>query len=86
MAAAAVAVPAVTIALDVLQGIIAAIPGGIALWQSIVALRTANPGMTAAQAVALMLNMTTAIAALGADEIAQLSLIPPAPPALPKAA
>ena len=78
MAAAAV-VPAITIALDVFQGIIAAIPGGIALWQAIVALRTANSGMTAAEALTLMQNMTAAIGALGADEVAQLALIPPAP-------
>ena len=78
MAAAAV-VPAVTIGLEVLQGIIAAIPGGIALWQAIVALRTANPGMTAAQALTLMQNMTSVISTLGADEVAQLALIPPVP-------
>jgi hypothetical protein len=74
------AAAAVTIGMDVLQGIIAAIPGGIALWQAIVALRTVNPGMTAAEALTLMQNMTAAIGALGADEVAQLASIPPAPP------
>jgi hypothetical protein len=83
--AASVAVPAITIALDVFQGIISAIPGGIALWQAIVALRTANPGMTAAEALTLMQNMTAAIGALGADEVAQLALIPPVPTTSAKA-
>jgi hypothetical protein len=70
---------AVTIGLQVLQGFIAAIPGGIAVWQAIVAMRAANPGMTDAQALTLMQNITGVISTLGADEVAQLALIPPAP-------
>ena len=82
MGAAAV----VTIGLDVLQGIINALPGGLAVWQAIVGLRTQNPNMSAAEALAFMQNLTSVIGTLGADEVAQLSLIPAAPPTAPKVA
>ena len=71
---------AVTIAVNVLNDIIAAIPAGQALWNAIVGLRKANPNMTAADAEALMLAMTNTIATVGADEVATLQLIPPNPP------
>lgn len=80
------AAAAVTIGLTVFNDIVAAIPGGIALWNAIIDLRTKNPGMNAAEALALMQGMTATIATVGADEVAQLALMPPAPvpPAAPK--
>jgi hypothetical protein len=72
---------AVSIGVDVLNDIVAAIPGGLALWNAIVGLRAQNPGLTQAQAAALMAGITATIATVGADELAQLALIPPAPAA-----
>jgi hypothetical protein len=74
------AAAAVTIAVSILGDIVAAIPAGEALWNAIVQLRTQNPGMTQAQADALMLAMTQTIATVGADELATLALIPANPP------
>jgi hypothetical protein len=67
----------VTVALSIIQDLISAIPAGEALWNAIVGVRTANPNMTAAEAEMLMSAMTSAIATVGADEVATLALIPP---------
>ena len=75
----AAVVTGVTIAVNILNDIVAAIPGGIALWNAILGMRTQNPNMTQAQVDALMLAMTSTIATVGADEVATLALIPPAP-------
>ena len=75
----AAVVAGVTIAVSILNDIVAAIPGGIALWNAILGLRTSNPGMTQTQADTLMLAMTQTIATVGVDEVATLALIPPVP-------
>jgi hypothetical protein len=69
----------VSISLEVLQGIVAAIPGGIALWNAIIGLHTANPALTSAQTQTLMTSVFGVITTVGADEVSQLALIPPVP-------
>ena len=69
------AAAAITLGLEVFKDVVSAIPAGTALWNAIVGVRKANPNMTAAQAEALMLAMTSAIATVGNDEVATLELI-----------
>ena len=78
MAALAISAGVSTAAI-IIQGVEAVIPGFIALWDAIQSLRAKNPNMTAAQATELMGTITAAIATLGADELAVLATIPPAP-------
>jgi len=73
------AAAAVTIGITVLQDLISAIPAGEALWNAIVNLKVSNPDMTSTQEEALIAAMTSTIASVGADEVATLALIPPAP-------
>jgi len=78
MAALAVG-SAVSTAAIIIQGVEVVIPGFVALWNAIQSLRAKNPNMTAEQATELMATITSAIATVGADEMATLALIPPAP-------
>jgi hypothetical protein len=79
---AAAVLPTITL---ILQAVEAAVPGYVALWNAITALRTKNPNMTAAQALALMQTATSAIATLSSDEAAVLDQIPANPAAAPAA-
>ena len=65
--------------LAIIQGLIAAIPAGVELWQSIIRIKTQNPNMSQAAINAIVLQMTATIGEMGADELATLALIPAAP-------
>jgi hypothetical protein len=67
----------VTVGLDVLQGIVAAIPGGIALWNAFIGIRTQNPNISAAEALTLAGAIATVLGTVGPNDVAQLALTPP---------